>query len=458
MSPLDESCDVVVVGGGLAGLSAAEQIGRLSDLRVVVLEAQERLGGRVFSEAAEGGWLNFGAHVLPGPDSALGQFITSLGVPITPIPGSLMGVAYRDRLLYSGPPALYPLRLNISLSSRLAIVGWGARTWLDLRRARHAGAGTPSNPLLARGGILDADETYASRLTGLPRDALRIVEAAAMRSGGDPGQLTVGAARDQFAMTFSGRRSLLANGIVGGTSRIIDALVPRCRAQVRRGRAVQAIWHDPATGRLFVQCANGERLSTRQVILATRADDIARIDTELPEDIRERLGRIPYGPYTVAAFVTAPIRTFAPDLYALLVADPNGPNMAFHLSNLLGESAGHEHVQSFTVYASARRAREIDHLDDAAVLRTFTATVDRYLPGFAASVQRAEVRRWPAGLPILDRPAARALSGLSAAQGDVTLAGDYLSGSGGLEAAFASGRAAADRVLGLLRGSGDPYG
>ncbi|KAI1697563.1 NAD(P)-binding rossmann-like domain-containing protein [Ditylenchus destructor] len=43
-------CDVLVVGAGISGLVAAREISKLSkDLRVLVLEAKSRVGGRTLS-------------------------------------------------------------------------------------------------------------------------------------------------------------------------------------------------------------------------------------------------------------------------------------------------------------------------------------------------------------------------------------------------------------------------
>ena len=50
--------DVVIVGAGLAGLSAARD---LSDLRVLVLEKEDRLGGRVLTRNRDGLHIDLGA-------------------------------------------------------------------------------------------------------------------------------------------------------------------------------------------------------------------------------------------------------------------------------------------------------------------------------------------------------------------------------------------------------------
>jgi monoamine oxidase len=60
---LDRETDVVVVGGGLAGLVTARELSR-TGLSVVVLEARERLGGRVFTDHRLGRDLEIGGNWL----------------------------------------------------------------------------------------------------------------------------------------------------------------------------------------------------------------------------------------------------------------------------------------------------------------------------------------------------------------------------------------------------------
>ncbi|WP_217593726.1 FAD-dependent oxidoreductase, partial [Cohnella sp. GbtcB17] len=55
--------DVVVVGGGIAGLTAAIYAAQAGK-RTAVIEKQNRLGGRAVSNKKKGAYFNLGAHSL----------------------------------------------------------------------------------------------------------------------------------------------------------------------------------------------------------------------------------------------------------------------------------------------------------------------------------------------------------------------------------------------------------
>ena len=51
----------IIIGGGLSGLSAADHLVQtVKDVEVVVLEAQERVGGRTYSVEVKNAWFDLG--------------------------------------------------------------------------------------------------------------------------------------------------------------------------------------------------------------------------------------------------------------------------------------------------------------------------------------------------------------------------------------------------------------
>ena len=78
----DEVLDCVIVGGGLAGLAAAD---RLRHRRILVIEADDRLGGRILSVPRGDYWLNLGAHMFGGPGTRVGELSAELGLETRPI-------------------------------------------------------------------------------------------------------------------------------------------------------------------------------------------------------------------------------------------------------------------------------------------------------------------------------------------------------------------------------------
>src|SRR5215469_14337050 len=72
--------DVVVIGGGFAGLSAGVALAE-AGFRVAVLEGKPKLGGRAYSfQDPEGGdWIDNGQHVLMGCYTQTFDFLKKIG-------------------------------------------------------------------------------------------------------------------------------------------------------------------------------------------------------------------------------------------------------------------------------------------------------------------------------------------------------------------------------------------
>jgi putrescine oxidase len=75
--------DVVVVGAGAAGLTAANQL-RKAGLSVAVLEARDRVGGRLWTDEIDGAMLEIGGQWVSPEQDALKETVAELGLDLYP--------------------------------------------------------------------------------------------------------------------------------------------------------------------------------------------------------------------------------------------------------------------------------------------------------------------------------------------------------------------------------------
>ena len=116
--------DVIIVGGGLAGLSAGW---RLRYWDTVLLEADQRVGGRIRSERRGQYWLNWGGHVFAGAGTSTDALLNEVGVAAVTVPGSLKGLSMNGKFIRSGRIETYPFRIPMSLTSRAAVFTTGLK-------------------------------------------------------------------------------------------------------------------------------------------------------------------------------------------------------------------------------------------------------------------------------------------------------------------------------------------
>lgn len=246
---MKHSAPIVVVGAGMAGLACARTLQNTGNA-VVVLEASDRVGGRLGSEQIDGSWLDLGFQVSMSNYHALESLVPRSVVPRHAfIPGALV---------WTGGTHVRILDPRRSPWSALSPLRAGLVGWRDLRAAarcrRWARGGT--RPGTAEDVLTDAG--FGERFKNT---FLRPFFGGVFLDE----QLDVTA--DRFLSTLhrfaTGRAELPA----GSMQQLAEAMADPIRGSIRFGHAVEAI--EPGQG---VHCSNGERIETQQIVLATEFD------------------------------------------------------------------------------------------------------------------------------------------------------------------------------------------
>lgn len=133
--------DVIVVGAGLAGLRCATRLAE-AGRDVVVLEADDTVGGRERTDVVDGFRLDRGFHVLNPAYPAVQRWVDIDALALRRFPVAV-GVRLDDRLVRLAHPLRHPLSVHETLRSGLvrpadlpALARWAAPTVLSARAAK----------------------------------------------------------------------------------------------------------------------------------------------------------------------------------------------------------------------------------------------------------------------------------------------------------------------------------
>jgi oxygen-dependent protoporphyrinogen oxidase len=425
--------DVVIVGGGIAGLSAAW---RLRHRDVLLLEAGDRLGGRMRSDPCGGEyWLNYGAHLFPAPGSLVDGIARDCGLETVPVTGSMMGLAVGSTILGNGRVESYPFRLPLSLRDRIAFAKAGVKVQRAVARYHR----------LEQRYEFEDHRTFGEFLGPLPPAVHEIFSCAAHRATAELDELSAGCGIGLFALVWGGKRSLNARNLLGGSGRLPGALGRELGDRARTRCRVHAI--TPDGDGLLVRHDGGE-LSARHVIVAAQAPYAAPLVAPVAERAAAALSQLTYGAFVSVAVETSETTAMPyDDVYAM--ATPGRvfdmfTNQAHALRGGPRRPGG-----SLMLFAGARGAGALMGEPDELIVERFLADLHDLYPQTRGMIAGATVHRWQLG-NVYARPGRSrlqaALEGPLGAHQNLHLAGDYFAELGNIEAAARTGHAAAERV------------
>lgn len=439
--------DAVIIGGGIAGLSAAWE---LRDKNILLLESDDRFGGRIYSERRGKYWMNYGAHVYNGENSATDQLLTSVGVEATKVPGTVTGIAMNDKIITSGKVEAYPFTIPMSLKSRLAILKAGAKVRLAVMKYGKVVRRKQNETFSEHQQRIynyKNDQSFQDFIGNLPEDAEAMFKPTVTRSSGEMDEISAGAGIGYFHLVWS-KEDGLSRNINGGPSTLTNTIAESLDDKVQlRSEVYEVIQGVDSVVVKYRQDGVECEVRAKYAVLATPAPITKDIVKNIDADLYQALDKVKYGPYVSAAFLTDETdEQIWDDAYA--IATPKRSfNVAFNMSNLVRSMEKERgRGSTFMTFSPANLARDIYENSDDEILDIYIRDLNDIFPNFREILKEAKVQRFQHGLPYCFPGRAKIQPLLTKPRGRMFLAGDYL-GTLYTETSVFTGYEAAQNIL-----------
>jgi oxygen-dependent protoporphyrinogen oxidase len=447
--------DAVVIGGGVAGLACAFELGR-AGADVVVLEADAAAGGNVRTLVVDGFRIEKGPHTfLASADDVFAVAAESgvAGELVTTRPQAAARFIVRGGRLHAAPsgPVSFLTSGLLSWRGKLALA---AEPWRSPAGARDD---EPASAFFARRFGAEAGRVLAGAfINGVyAGDPERLSARAAFPLfwgfERETGSLIRGALRyrkrraAERARTGAARRRGLYS-FAGGLGALPAALAARLGERVRTAAPARALSRDGAG---WVVETDGAALSTRHVVIATPPAAAGALLAGVAPEAARLIAATAMAPVAVVHLGFAQRLAAVPEGFGFLAPRGGGVRSLGVLfpSRLFSDRApaGGELLTAFVGGMLDLGALD---LDDAALRDLVLADLAALL-GALPAPELVRVLRYPAAIPQLTAGHLERIGAAAAelaAKGGLRLAGNYLAGVG-LKDAVAAGRRAAAEVL-----------
>jgi protoporphyrinogen oxidase len=468
---IDAEYDVIIVGAGISGLSAAYS---LRDYTIKVLEKNENVGGRVVSGGYEGLTYAQGAEYIGNPYGLFKEIVHELGLQPREIP-SPMDAHYYDEKFYYGEDAIALMVIEHSSLSQyndfaLTIQEYyreyewvpefdetSELAYLDFMTAREwftqqgfSGIFIEKYNVASR-GLFGANIDDISALSFIPEIAFDYEGFKPIRD-----------VNDLDTSPSKGRWPTGAYTFERGITEVTDALADYLGDKIQCNSTVTQVSRNGKDYTVVYEDKDGisHAMHSNVVILAVPAPIALRLaPTILSNEQKEILEQIPYATYaTVALFSEVPIFDKAFDLAVpdnLFFTDVYDATWVEKYYNKSLRDVPHYIV---TVYVAPQRYtdRSVLSMSDEEILDSIYKDLEKIFPGVEQYVTGYDIHRFPYAYPVMTLGAHHRLSRLHhITDGSFLLAGDYTIYPT-LEAAVESGEIAAEKAKKVLESRDNP--
>ena len=445
---------VVIVGGGFAGLSAAYTLMKRG-ITPLLLEAQERVGGRGIGERVDGFSIDMGAFVFTSTYDTAFRICEELGLSL--VPSKMKFGHYRNGRWVTTTPdqSIWNFVRHLPAAFSMGFLSpSGMRSSFNVMRQIHRQSAYMSfagdSPLAE----IDDDESfgeYMKRL-GVPEKLQVTLRGPLEMILGDPGPAGQALMRAYIGETMlhSGKVYMPQRGI-GSLS---EALATACSDAIRVSTPVRRIV--VADGTVTGVVLDNETIEADAVICAVPGTKVPGLIPDLPEETRRALGTVSYstGCRVVMGLDHSPL---PPGWHGALYPEDEDTPLLLDRSVFLPACAP-QGKSILDLLIGRDRAKELIPLGDDEIKRQLLGAVRRKAPPGSALPGDDEglfyrVYRWEEalcmGTPGMLAAMAKIPGQLAGRIDNLFLAGDYMRVPS-VNGALSSGHSAAIEVADLL--------
>jgi monoamine oxidase len=442
----EETCEFVVVGAGIAGLMAASA---LADRDVVVLEADNRTGGRVETVRRGDYWINVGTQFTEGT----GPLIDALHrhqVPMGTLEGKSVALALGGKQVDTSNPFNLMFRSKMTWRDRVGLAVVGARILANVPFLEMKPENRWGQRVRAKLDQRRADFVLRGVSSPLARNMVRSWSGQWM--GCEPEETA--ATQFVFSMGILLTDPEKVPNLTlpeGGNQTLTDILTEDLGDKVRLNSPVTSVeWTADGVVVNYEDDQGPARLSARRAIVAVPADVAVKIMPGLPPEYRKAFGDIRYGRYVMVGFFT---REEGPQPWDdfLAVSTPELSFQAmFNHAAALRRGGARRPGGALACFAGGAEADRLFELTDEEIISRFTADLLSLYPELEGKLDDGILRRHSRVVPFWAPGGRASLSTLRKNLGPVHLAGDYQLDMPSLADAASSGQSAAEKALASL--------